>query len=177
MTAPHVAELTERDAERLLFREARLLDNGDWDAWLALYTEDSTFWMPAWRNEAETTGDPDRELSLIYYAGRRGIEERVWRARSGLSVASTPRPRVVHAVTNVLLEGEAGGEWAVSACFTVHLYDPRSGGVHVNFGRYDYRLRHGNGNGDGGNGGWLIAAKTITLLNDRIPTVVDFYSV
>ena len=35
------------------------------------------------------TDDPDRELSLIYYRGRANLEDRVWRARSGQSVAST----------------------------------------------------------------------------------------
>ena len=31
-----------------LYREARHLDERDWDSWLALYDTNCTFWMPAW---------------------------------------------------------------------------------------------------------------------------------
>ena len=160
------ALLTRADAEDLLYREALLLDRRDWDAWLDLYAEDAVFWMPAWRDEMEPTTDPDSELSLIYYQGRDNLVERVWRARSGLSVASSPLPRAVHAVTNVLVEGED----RVSASFTVHIRDVRAERSHVFFGRYEYRLRATDE-------GWRIAAKKILLLNDVIPTVVDFYMI
>jgi len=162
--------LSGQEAEEFLYREALLLDRGDWDAWLELYLPDAIFWMPAWRDETDATGDPDGELSLIYYRGRRNLEDRVWRARSGLSVASTPRPRTVHAVTNVLVADADGEEAEVSACFSVHLHDPRSERSHVFFGRYEYRLRRLADD-------WRIARKKILLLNDVIPTVVDFYSV
>jgi len=162
--------LSRQQAEEFLYREALLLDRGDWDEWLDLYAPDAIFWMPAWRDESAPTADPDRELSLIHYRGRRNLEDRVWRARSGLSVASTPRPRTVHAVTNVLLTDMSDEEAGVSASFAVHLHDPRSERSHVFFGRYEYRLRQLGGQ-------WRIASKKILLLNDVIPTVVDFYSV
>jgi len=164
------AVLTGPEAEELLYREAVLLDRGDWDAWLALYREDAVFWMPAWRDELTPTDNPDSELSLIYYRGRRNLEERVWRARSGLSVASAPRPRVVHLVSNVLVDRASDVEGDVAASFAVYLYDVRGERTHVFFGRYEYRLWRDTQN-------WQIAAKKIILLNDVIPTVVDFYSV
>ncbi|TKD52157.1 aromatic-ring-hydroxylating dioxygenase subunit beta [Sphingomonas baiyangensis] len=164
------APLTRADAEELLYREALYLDRRDWDAWLALYTEDCVFWMPAWRDETTPTADPDAELSLIYYRGRRNLEDRVWRVRSGQSVASTPLPRSVHAVTNVLIEHADAASADVAASFTVHRWDPRSERQHVFFGTYRHRLVR-----DGDE--WRIAAKTITLMNDVIPTVVDFYSI
>ncbi|HYD12278.1 MAG TPA: aromatic-ring-hydroxylating dioxygenase subunit beta [Allosphingosinicella sp.] len=160
--------LTHAEAEVLLTREAMLLDRGDWDEWLALYAEDAIFWMPAWRDELNPTEDPDSELSLIYYKGRRNLEDRVWRARSGLSVASAPRPRVVHQVTNVLVEDGH----RVAASFSTHLFDKRAERTHTFFGRYDYALVR-----TAEDGAWKIAMKKITLLNDTIPTVVDFYSV
>jgi benzoate/toluate 1,2-dioxygenase subunit beta len=158
--------LTHAEAEALLTREALHLDRGEWDEWLALYTEDAVFWMPAWRDELNPTEDPDSELSLIYYRGHRNLEDRVWRARSGLSVASAPRPRVVHQVTNILVEEGH----RVAASFATHLFDKRAARTHVFFGRYEYSLVH---SGEG----WRIGAKKILLLNDTIPTVVDFYSV
>jgi benzoate/toluate 1,2-dioxygenase subunit beta len=158
--------ITCAEAGELLTREALCLDRGQWDDWLALYTEDAVFWMPAWRSESEPTADPDSELSLIYYRGRRNLEDRVWRARSGLSVASAPRPRVVHQVTNVLVEADNH----VAASFSTHLFDKRAERTHIFFGRYEYRLVCTDD-------GWKIASKKILLLNDTIPTVVDFYSV
>jgi len=155
------------DAEALLTREALYLDRGHWDEWLALYLEDAIFWMPAWRDELNPTEDPDRELSLIYYKGRRNLEDRVWRARSGMSVASAPRARCVHQVTNIFLEG---GD-RVTAAFCVHLFDKRAERSHSFFGRYDYLLARD------ADAAWKIAVKKIVLLNDTIPTVVDFYSV
>ncbi|HKD21690.1 MAG TPA: aromatic-ring-hydroxylating dioxygenase subunit beta [Rhizomicrobium sp.] len=161
--------LTRGDAEELLYREALLLDRGAWDEWLALYCTDAVFWAPAWRDETTPTSDPDMELSLVYYQSRKNLEERVWRARSGLSVASAPRPRAVHAVTNVLVERANDAEPHVVASFSVHLYDVRNERTHVYFGRYEYRLRREGA-------AWMIAAKKIFLLNDVIPTVIDFYT-
>lgn len=156
--------------EELLYREALLLDRGEWDAWLELYLADAIFWMPAWRDETTPTSDPDTELSFIYYRGRRNLEDRVWRVRSGLSIASKPLPRVVHAVTNVLLENASEHRTSVASSFTVHLYDRRSERTAVFFGRYEHTLQKVDD-------AWRIEAKKILLLNDVIPTVVDFYSV
>jgi 3-phenylpropionate/cinnamic acid dioxygenase small subunit len=164
------APLTRAEAEERLYREALLIDSRRWDEWLAMFCDDIEFHMPAWRDETTLTQDPDRELSLIYYRGRRNLEDRVMRATSGLSTASTPLPRAVHAVTNVLVLAADRKEAHVSACFTCHRFDVRFGRAEVFFGRYDYRLRHEGG-------AWKIARKTIILLNDTIPTVADIFSV
>jgi benzoate/toluate 1,2-dioxygenase subunit beta len=166
MTAP----FTRAAAEDLLYREAALLDEGAWDDWLALYTDDALFWMPAWRDELTPTADPDRELSLIYYEGRRGLEDRVVRARSGQSVASHPRPRCVHMISNVRLIECIANTAEIASNFTVSLHDVRAERTHDFFGRYRHTLRREKG-------AWRITRKYILLLNDTIPTVVDFYSI
>lgn len=158
------------DAEELLYREAALLDEGAWDDWLTLYTEDAVFWMPAWRDELTPTEDPDSELSLIYYEGRRGLEDRVIRARSGQSVASHPRPRCVHMISNVRLVECKTDTVEIASNFAVCLHDVRAERTHKFFGRYRHTLRREAGE-------WRIGRKHILLLNDTIPTVVDFYSV
>ncbi len=160
------------DAAELLYREAHFLDTQRWDDWLALYCTDAVFWMPAWKSASEQTNCPDTELSLIYCTDRAALEERVWRARSGLSVASAVLPRTSHMIANVLLDADTstGDEPLVHSTWTSHLYDVKRGLVHVMFGRYEHRLRRGNGR-------WAIAAKKIVLLNDCVPTFVDFYCV
>ena len=73
-------------------------------------------------------------------------------------------------MTNVLVLAADEAEAALSASFAVHLYDVRAERTHVFFGRYEHKLRREAE-------GWRIAAKKILLLNDVIPTVVDFYSI
>ena len=162
------ALLDRPTAEDVLYREAWLLDTGAWQQWLELYTTDATFHVPAWRDEETPTSDPETELSLIWYRGRRNLEDRVWRATSGLSLASTPRARVVHMITNVRIEDAADG--LVTSAFTVHRHDKRSDTSHAFFGRYRHRLVRIDGV-------WRIAAKTAWLMNDTIPTVLEFYQI
>jgi benzoate/toluate 1,2-dioxygenase subunit beta len=157
--------ITLDEATDLLTREALYLDRREWDAWLALYLDDAVYWAPAWQDETTPTSDPDTELSLIYYHGKHNLEDRVWRVQSGLSVASSPVPRTVHQVTNVFV----GEDATVHAAWAVHQFNARRQTQHSFFGRYEYQLLN-----DGG--GWKIVMKKIILLNDRIPTVADFYS-
>ena len=64
------------DAVRdFLYREARYLDDKDWDSWLELYAPDATFWMPSWDDSDQLTEDPQREISLIWYGNRSGLED------------------------------------------------------------------------------------------------------
>ena len=158
------------EAAALLSREAMLLDEQDWDAWLALYEADAQFWMPAWKSATEPTGDPRRELSLIYYASRAGLEERVQRIRSAKSVASTPLRRTAHMVGNLLLGGEDEGLLSVKSTFSVHVYDTRQKTQHVFFGRTTHGLVRRET-------GLKIARKKIILANDCIPTMLDIYCV
>ncbi len=165
------------EAVALLNLEAMLLDEQDWDGWLALYEEDAEFWMPAWKSATEPTSDPMKELSMIYYAGRSGLEDRVQRIRSGKSVASTPLRRTAHMVGNVML---APGDSAhpeiatVKSSFNVHVYDTRTKTQHVFFGRTTHGLvRRGTGTG----AGLGIRAKKVILANDCIPTMLDIYCV
>jgi len=159
-----------RAVEALLYAEARYLDEGCWDEWLDLYVEDAVFWIPAWKSETEVTSDPAKELSLVYYQGRKNLEDRVWRARSGMSVASAPLPRVAHQITNISIMAADADEALVASNFSVHLYDKRSSRTHMFFGRYSHTLLREDGR-------IRIAQKKIILLNDTIPTVLDFYCI
>jgi 3-phenylpropionate/cinnamic acid dioxygenase small subunit len=160
-------------AQSVLFREALCLDSQRWDDWLALYDEDATFWIPAWTDEHRLSASPDSELSLMYCAARAGLEDRVWRIRSGLSVASTPLPRTAHAVSSPVVSHAEGTEAArlqVESSWTCHVHNPKRRAEHVFFGRYEHVLRQGPA-------GWRIASKKVVLMNDTIPTMLDFYCV
>ncbi|HTP95069.1 MAG TPA: aromatic-ring-hydroxylating dioxygenase subunit beta [Burkholderiales bacterium] len=153
----------------LLFREAQCLDEQRWDDWLALYAEDCEYWVPAWKGEHEPTADPKQEISLIYYSSRAGLEDRVWRIRSGRSIASQPLPRTQHMIGNVVLAGEAGGALRLRSNWTVHQFKTKRREVEVLFGRYEHELVRAHGV-------LRIRRKKILLLNDYMPGMLDFYS-
>jgi benzoate/toluate 1,2-dioxygenase beta subunit len=93
--------LSEREICQFLYREARLLDDRQFDEWLGCYAESAEYWMPAWTDDDELTTDPHSQISLIYYANRKGLEDRVYRVNTERSTASTPEPRTAHFISNV----------------------------------------------------------------------------
>jgi 3-phenylpropionate/cinnamic acid dioxygenase small subunit len=160
---------TETAAD-LLYREALYLDQRRWDEWLALYAEDAEFWVPAWKSEDQPTDDPAAEVSLIYTGKRSELEDRVWRVRSGQSIASMPLPRTAHIVTNVLGADAAGGTIESSSIWTTHVFNVKRREAHLFFARCEHRLVRA---GDG----WRIRRRKAILLNDTLPTMLDFYTI
>jgi 3-phenylpropionate/cinnamic acid dioxygenase small subunit len=160
-------------AFRVVAQEALLLDSQRWDDWLAMYADDAVFWLPAWTDEHRISESPDRELSLIYCRSRLGLEDRVWRVRSGLSVASRPLPRTTHCVSNSVAARAPGApddELLVTSSWTCHVFGLKERSTHVFHGSYEHRLRlHGTQ--------WQIAAKKVVLMNDLVPTMLDFYCI
>jgi len=155
-------------AADLLYREADYLDQREWAEWLALYTEDTVYWVPAWLDETRPTSDPDRQISQIYHDSRRGLEERVARVKSRKSVTAMPLPRTTHFISNVVAAA-AGAEVSARANWMVQVYDPRTTRQHANFGRYEILLTERDGE-------WRIRQKKIVLNNDCVPTLIDFYT-
>lgn len=153
----------------LIHREARLLDEQRWDQWLALYEAGAEFWIPAWDGEHVLTENPQAEISLMYYGDRTGLEDRVFRLRTGLSSASTPLPRTAHLVANLEVAADAEGDAVVHSSFLTTSFRLRQ--THAFAGRYEHRLRRA------ADRQWRIAGKKVVVINDLIPGLLDFYSV
>jgi 3-phenylpropionate/cinnamic acid dioxygenase small subunit len=156
-------------AADVLNREGTYLDDRDWDRWLELYSENSVYWVPAWRDEDTETADPDTEISQIYHDQRRGLEERVMRVRSGLSVTTMPLPRTTHFTSNVVAVRSHDGTLNVRANWMVQVYQPRTARHYTNFGHYELCLAETAAR-------WRIEMKKIHLKNDLIPGLIDFYT-
>ncbi|MBZ9761674.1 aromatic-ring-hydroxylating dioxygenase subunit beta [Mesorhizobium sp. CA8] len=154
----------------VLYREALCLDRQDWDAWLALYCDDVEYWIPAWKSEHSPTGDPASEGSLIYHTSRNSLAERIMRIRSRKSVTAMPLPRTTHLTSNILVEAQSETTIEANSVWQVHVYDPRTARQYTHFGRVEHRLRKE------ADGQWRIARKKTILVNDRVPTVIDFYT-
>lgn len=79
----------------LLEREARLLDQGRFEDWLAMYSPHCIYWIPA-----TPGGDPRREVAVAF-DDRRRLEDRVYRLRTGHAWSQAPASRTVRLVSNV----------------------------------------------------------------------------
>lgn len=151
-----------------LNREARLLDDRQWDAWLECYTPDCTYWMPAWTDDDELVTDPQSQISLIYYTNRQGLEDRVYRLETERSSASTPEPRTTHMIANIELMDDRGDELDVR--YNWHTLSHRFKRTSQFFGATFCTLRRVGGE-------LKISAKKIVLKNDYINQVIDVYHV
>ena len=160
--------MTYQDVLDFLYREARLLDDRQWDEWLTLYSEKVVYWMPAWDDDDQIVEDPQSEISLIYYPNREGLEDRIFRIKTERSGATMPEPRTNHAITNVEIVAERGGE--IDVRFNWHTLSHRYKETQGFFGTSFYTIAT-----DGETP--LITNKKIVLKNDYIHQVIDIYHV
>ena len=90
--------------EDFLVHEAALLDDGRFDAWLALFTDDACYWVPSEPNQTS----PHETVSLIY-DDRRLLETRVRRLASPRIYSQEPRSR-----RSRLCRGREERRWSTS---------------------------------------------------------------
>jgi len=142
---------------QFLYREARLADEGEYDAWEALWTDDGVYWVPA------GGADPDHAMSILY-DNRSRIALRVRQLKTGRRWAQSPPSSVRRLITNVEILAVDGDDVIVGANFLAVESRPR--GTVVWAGRSEYRLRR---DGDG----FRLARKTVRLVDrDRaLPTL------
>ncbi|HEV3008121.1 MAG TPA: aromatic-ring-hydroxylating dioxygenase subunit beta [Burkholderiales bacterium] len=89
--------------EQFLYHEARLLDTGQLEAWLELFTDDATYWVPLEKDQPDPV-----ETSSIIHDDRTLLELRVKQARHPRAHARLPLARTVHQVGNIIVEDEKG---------------------------------------------------------------------
>ena len=152
-----------------LYREARLLDDRQFDEWIECYHPDSQYWMPAWDDNGELTEDPQREISLIYYDNRGGIEDRVFRIKTDRSSAtSLPEPRTGHNITDVEILEENGSELKVRFNWFTLYYRYNTTDTYFGYSLYTLDMSGEQP---------LITDKKVVLKNDYIHHVVDIYMI
>lgn len=149
-----------------LYREARYLDERDWDNWLALYAPDVTFWVPAWDDDGKLTTNPQSEISLMWYGRRAGLEDRVFRIRTDRSSATIPDTRTSHHLSNIEIVEQGDGMCKVR--FNWHTMSVRYNQTDHYCGASFYTL---DTRGDSP----LIQSKKVVLKTDYIRHVIDIY--
>ncbi len=162
MTRPAASQPADFDAARFarmedirqfLFHEARLLDTHQFEDWLALFTDDSTYWVPL---EAAQT-DPLSTSSIIH-DDRTLLELRVRQITHPRAHARRPLARTVHQIGNVQILSKDASELRVASTLILLEYRPevqRSWAALV-----EHRLRRVDGR-------LAIAAKRVNLINSE----------
>lgn len=138
------------NVEQFLYHEARLLDTGQLEAWLELFTDDATYWVPLEENQKSPL-----ETSSIIHDDRTLLELRVKQARHPRAHARQPLARTVHQVGNILVE-EGKDETKVHS--TLQVVEFRNEKQRIYGALVEHRLRKVNG-------GYKIAHKRVELVN------------
>src|SRR6266478_5496444 len=101
-----------KEVERFVYREARLADEHEYDAWEALWADDAIYWVPANADDI----DPTTQMSIIF-DNRSRIATRIKQLHTGKRHAQNPASRLRHLISNVELLGAEDDEVEVGANF------------------------------------------------------------
>ena len=139
--------------EQFLIQESALLDARRFRDWMALFTEDGTYWVPAVPDQAS----PFNQASL-FYDDRDLMKTRVDRLEHPRIHVQTPPSRTAHLVGNVVIENAdaAKGEFTVAS--TVIMVEYRDDAQRLFAGRQHHKLRR---EGDS----FRIVQKRVDLIN------------
>jgi benzoate/toluate 1,2-dioxygenase subunit beta len=142
---------TRRQIELFLFKEAKLLDAGEFEAWLKLYEPDGIYWMPTEPGQT----DPLNVASIIY-EDHPILSIRVQRLLEARALVLTPMPRTTHIVSNIECKRGELDDFVVEAAFICVEHQAERQRIHS--GRHTYHLRRADGS-------FRINLKRVALVN------------
>lgn len=137
---PRTNPALRAEIEDLLYHEAELLDTWKLPAWLALFTEDGTYFVPS----TDLPRDASADNSLFYIADDPvRLRERVIRLMKKTAHSEYPRSHTRHLVSNVRVLESEGEEIKAAAAFAT--WRIKQGSTDVFMGSHHYRLRRVDG--------------------------------
>lgn len=156
--------LLKEEIEAFLYREAELLDDRHYEAWLDLFTDDTHYFMPMRRNVPHD--EPEREFTRAgadvswFDEGKDTLTRRVRQILTGIHWAEEPPSRTCHMISNVQiltadLAGPAPAEVTVKSRFLIYRNRVETETDLLVGKRQDVLRRVGDG--------WRIARRTIIL--------------
>ena len=122
------------DVTAFIYKEARLQDEHQYDAWEALWTDDGIYWIPA-NGEG---GDPEEEMSIIY-DNRSRIALRIRQFHTGKRFSQTPRSRLLRIVSNIEILEETPEHIVVTS--NAMVFESTTRGDIIWASRNEYKLR------------------------------------
>jgi 3-phenylpropionate/cinnamic acid dioxygenase small subunit len=158
MTSPDTTVDRQAVAD-FLYLEARLADEGRYEEWEALWTDDGLYWIPAGGDDP----DPQRQLSFAY-DNRARIASRVRQLLAGTHHTQVPPSRTRRLIGNIELLDRSGDQLTVGSNFLLTEY--RRGTLTLWSGRTLHGLRPESG-------AFRMAYKKVLLVNNTgdIPTM------
>src|SRR5262250_1073122 len=150
-----LSDIEYRAVVEFLYREARLADEARYAEWLALWTDDGVYWVPATTDPA---ADPDKHLSHVY-DNRARLETRVKMLETGVRWSQAPASLMRRLVSNVEVDTAERGELMTESNFILgELAVQARHEMHWWVGRATHRLRRVDG-------ALRLVAKTVVLVN------------
>jgi p-cumate 2,3-dioxygenase beta subunit len=139
MNADAKPQITRHDIEDFLYEEAALLDEWRLEEWLALLTEDASYYVPS---TDAPDGDPKTTLFIVSDDIVR-LRSRVKQLLGRFAHAEHPRSRTRRLISNVRIRSVEGDTIRITANFAV--YRARLEQLDIYVGRYEYALIHKDG--------------------------------
>ena len=154
-----VSEAEYRAVVEFLYREARLADEARYAEWLALWTDDAVYWVPATTDPA---ADPDKHLSHIY-DNRGRLETRIKLLQTGHRYSQEPASPMRRLITNIEVASAENGELVAESNFALaELAIQAKRELHWWVGHAKHRLRRAGGE-------LRVCRKTVVLVNAAEP--------
>ncbi len=150
------------EVEKFLYDEAALLDAHDYERWVALFSDDTHYFMPIRRTRLrrELSKEFTKPGEMAYFDDDKMMLTMRWKKfAAGSSWAEDPPSRTRHLITNVRVVEDRGDELAVESNF--HVYRTRlKSEIDSWVGRReDVLRRHGDS---------FLIAKRVILLDQTV---------
>jgi 3-phenylpropionate/cinnamic acid dioxygenase small subunit len=137
-----VSDTEYRAVVDFLYTEAHLADEARYAEWLALWTDDGVYWVPA---TTDPDADPDKHLSHIY-DNRGRLETRIKLLQTGHRYSQEPASLMRRLVSNIEVRAAADGELVAESNFVLaELAIQAKREMHWWVGRTTHRLRRVGG--------------------------------
>jgi 3-phenylpropionate/cinnamic acid dioxygenase small subunit len=153
-----VSDIEYRAVVEFLYHEARLADEARYAEWLALWTDDGVYWVPA---TTEPGATPDTHISHIY-DNRARLDTRIKLLQTGHRYSQEPPSLMRRLVSNVELRAEGGELVAESNFILAELAVQAKHEMHWWAGHTTHRLR-------GVDGELRMSGKKVVLVNAAEP--------
>jgi len=140
------------DVEQFLYRQARLLDEKQWQAWIDLFTADGIYWMPPDASYETWDGQP-----AIFAEDKNLMTVRMGRVLHPDAWSQRPLWGTNHLVSNVTIDKVAkNGDVTVRSRF--HMMELRRDDVRHFSGQYTHLLKKAKG-------GYRIKLQRVDMIN------------
>jgi benzoate/toluate 1,2-dioxygenase beta subunit len=137
-----VSDQDHQAVVEFLYREGRLADEARYAEWLALWTDDAVYWVPATTDPA---ADPETRLSHIY-DNRARLETRIKLLQTGHRYSQEPASLMRRLISNIeVTEGSDGALVAGSNFILAELSIQAKSEMHWWVGRATHHLRRVDG--------------------------------